>query len=190
MAKKNSCRLFVDWLFTYNNEVNYIQKYYFDDKKLGEPLNINMNRLNKGPARTDTNAIQDLASHDISILEYWFRQPASSVNWISYKRNKQSLKDDSCVGILKFNKTTVQINCSWEHNIKDRTCILGFENGIVQWDDIKKEIIDEEKITLIQSSPVKNAIQAFMSDSYYEYHVIESTLSIERTLDATCFNIR
>lgn len=184
--------LFVDWLFTFNDQVNYIKQNFFVNLSLGQPLNINMNRLNKGPERYDTNAMHDLASHDVSILQHWFEKPPDKADWISYRRNKQSIQDDSCIGILKFGDATVQINCSWEHNLKDRLCILSFKEGIVVWNDINQEIKvnSKEEPCISQHSPIHNSISAFMSGSIQQNIITENTLAIEETLNATRLSIR
>ena len=71
-AEKNSCKIFVDWIFTFNPAVNKIKEL---TSVLGKPKSIIANRLNYGPARHDVNARWDLASHDVSSVLYSRRDP-------------------------------------------------------------------------------------------------------------------
>src|SRR5207302_5877997 len=46
-------------------------KAYLDADTLGRVLYISMVRTNLGPIRIDVSAAWDLASHDVSIANYW-----------------------------------------------------------------------------------------------------------------------
>ena len=99
----------VDWTFLYKSGVEYLENHIIDN---GPPKNIIMNRLNYGPIRYDVDARLDLASHDISILHKILKQKLVSSEWINFRRNKNSQRNDSTVGILQFSETSVQVNAS------------------------------------------------------------------------------
>ena len=71
LAFKQDIILFVDWIFTFNSQIQTMKKDY-ESGKLGKIKSIHMNRLNLGPERFDVNARWDLASHDVSIIQYLF----------------------------------------------------------------------------------------------------------------------
>ena len=58
--------------------------------------------MNFGPVRTDVNARWDLASHDVSIAHYLLEEQPKEVSWIDFKRDSDSLQEDSVVGVLSF----------------------------------------------------------------------------------------
>lgn len=159
--------LFVDWIFTYNESVNFIKKLV-SEKRYGELKSISMNRLNYGPIRTDTDARYDLASHDLSILYYILNTFPDKLFWLNYKRNQNSVQNDSVIGLFKIKDIFAQINCSWSYRMKDRTCIFEFENGFVEWNDSNKilKLNNNENIFDEESTPLKNSIKDFLSKKF------------------------
>ena len=132
LARINSCNLFVDWVFTYNNQVNLIKQLIHSDiATYGSLKSVSMNRQNFGPVRDDVTAKYDLASHDISIVIHLLNKTPDRVNWIGYKRNKYSNTNDSCHGLMQFKDVTVQVNASWHYGKKDRLCIFEFERDFL-----------------------------------------------------------
>lgn len=140
IARENSSKLFVDWIFTFNEQLQFIKNCISTDQ-FGNLYSVTLNRLNFGPARSDVNARIDLASHDLSIL-FWLFEDAElkSVNWLDYKNNDDSETDDSTIGVLKFSKFAAIINASWHYPTKNRDCIFAFEKGILEWDDTTKKV--------------------------------------------------
>lgn len=162
IADLNGGVLFVDWLFTFNPAVNKIKNII---SRWGNPKNIIMNRLNFGPIREDVNARWDLASHDVSICCHILEQQPSDIKWIDFKRNKLSKQEDSCVGIIKFPETTVQINASWEYGTKNRMCIFEFKNKFLYWDDTINSLMSgSDMLEVCNSSPLHLCIQDFVKD--------------------------
>ncbi len=175
-AEKNYCKIFVDWIFTFNPAVNKIKEL---TSVLGKPKNIIANRLNYGPARHDVNARWDLASHDVSIACYILDEAPIKSQWLDFKRNTESLQDDSAVGILQFEETNVQINVSWHYGMKDRVYIIEFENKFVRWDDsVSLMLCGNDIVPLEEGSPLHNAINCFLNGDYDQerltYDITES----------------
>lgn len=166
ISKKHKKKLFVDWIFTFNDHVNFI-KNICDSKQHGKLLSVTMNRLNMGPERKDVNAKYDLSSHDVSIMTHILEKMPSKTLWINYKRNKESIKSDSAIGLLDFSGTLVQINSSWYYGKKDRDCIFEFENAFLYWDDITQTLkVNDHTINIKFKSPLLNSIESFFSDSF------------------------
>jgi predicted dehydrogenase len=195
-AEKNSTNLFVDWVFTFNKEVNAINTLYKNDV-LGAPVNINMNRLNFGPERTDVSARFDLASHDISILSYLFNDDPVKIKWADYKRWMGSKMHDSCFGILEYENFNAQINVSWRHGLKDRTCSFDFEKDHIQWDDTQKKLelsnhtvynnlSTNMGIVLSYDSPVMNSLDNFLFNEKFDFEKQrELTLRVAKILEGS-----
>ena len=162
LTKNNNCLLFVDWIFTFNNQVNLI-KSLVKKQTYGKLKSISMSRQNLGPVRSDVTAKYDLASHDVSIVLYILDELPFRTNWIGYKRNKDSITNDSCHGLMQFHDITVQINASWHYGKKDRLCIFEFEKGFLTWEDnSNKFFINKENLFQEGSPPLLNSINAFM----------------------------
>ena len=173
LADKNNCNLFVDWIFTFNSEVNSIKRIY-DTGYLGKLKHACMTRQNFGPARYDVDARLDLASHDVSILLHIFGGTLKSANWKNYKRSKQSEQNDSTLGFLEFDSYTAVINASWEYTKKDRKCFFDFENGFIEWDDSRKDLMVESEYGIVLAkektrSPLHESILSFLKNKDFDY---------------------
>ena len=163
LAVANEAFLFVDWVFTFNNQVRLI-KALIKNETYGKLKSISMNRQNLGPVRNDVTAKYDLASHDVSIALYLLGEVPERTNWIGYKRNKESKINDSCHGLMQFEDITVQINASWHYGKKDRLCIFEFEKGFLTWEDnLGKLFINEEDLFEEGPTPLVNSVWAFLN---------------------------
>ena len=187
-ANANSSKLFVDWVFTFNDAVNHIKKLYHSGK-LGGLRNVAMNRLNSGPERKDVSAKWDLASHDVSILHYIANWSDNcdvlpiDVNWNCYRRNPASFVADTCVGSIRYDTFDAIIHSSWEYGRKDRKCIFEFDAGFLEWDDTKNSITlngKPETFTKL-GSPLENSIKTFVEGDFHKQ--IDLTLTVTETLE-------
>lgn len=183
LAEHKNVNLFVDWLFIFNEQVNYI-KQLVSTNELGRLKSISMKRLNKGPVRVDVNCFYDLASHDISILLHILGVDSSfkTIKTNHYRMNSLSQIPDSFFGIFNVNDVTCTIETSWEHPVKNRDCYFVFEKGTIYWNDINQEVlVDGSKIyPLTQQQPLKLSIDAFLSEKYNNKEI---TLKIAEILD-------
>ncbi|MFX0138440.1 MAG: Gfo/Idh/MocA family protein, partial [Candidatus Hodarchaeota archaeon] len=143
IAFKRNSILFIDWIFTFNSHIDTMKKDYASGK-LGKIRSIFMNRLNFGPERYDVNARWDLASHDVSIIQYLFSEVPTKIRWTDYKRNKNSIQQDSSLGLIEFNDFSASINVSWHYRKKVRECVFEFERYFVVWDDYKRVLEYED----------------------------------------------
>jgi UDP-N-acetylglucosamine 3-dehydrogenase len=176
IAFEHKVILFTDWIFTFNSHIETIKRDY-DNGKLGKIRSISMNRLNLGPERFDVNARWDLASHDISIIQYLFSEQPVNIRWTDYKRNKDAEQDDSSLGFIQFNDFIATINVSWNYRKKVRECVFEFENYFIVWDDYKRFLQYEDSSNVSfpiysgnlsypcgeYSPPLINAINSFFN---------------------------
>ena len=179
IARSNGAKLFVDWIFTFNDAVNYIKEQY-ETGEFGDIRSVSMNRLNSGPERKDVSAKWDLASHDVSILQYIFNQYPMSVRWMEKKRNTKSYQNDTCLGYLDYGFFDATLNASWAYSEKDRRCVFEFDAGVLVWDDTSG-IIKLDGVELDyphNSSPLENSIDTFVSGEYDQEYVTITTTEI------------
>ena len=185
---KNKSRLFVDWVFTFNDAVNFIKDSY-ESGDYGNIRNVSMNRLNSGPERKDVSAKWDLASHDVSILQYIFSGKPKSVEWNCFKRNRDSFRSDTCIGIIQYQNDVLDpsyapfdaiINSSWSYGRKNRECIFEFDAGFLHWDDSINTIrFEGQEIDFPKTkSPLENSIEVFKSGRYNQEDLTKRTTEI------------
>jgi len=181
IALKNKVILFTDWVFIFNNQIETMKKDY-DNGKLGKIRSIFMNRLNLGPERFDVNARWDLASHDVSIIQYIFSKEPKSISWTDYRRNWESQQEDSSLGLIEYEDFSATINVSWYYRKKVRECVFEFENYFIVWDDFKRFLQYEDASNVSfpiysgnlsypcseYQSPLKNSINSFFTFSEEE----------------------
>ena len=71
--KKNKIKLTFGYIYIYNNYIRYLKKIIIS-KQLGKIRYINFQRQNFGPIRNKVSAAYDLATHDLSILNYFLNK--------------------------------------------------------------------------------------------------------------------
>jgi predicted dehydrogenase len=87
---------------------------------LGEVHYVSMLRTNLGPVRQDTNAAWDLASHDISIANYWLDGVPESVTASGGSFLNEGI-EDVVFGTLRYpDGVLVHIHASWLNPRKSR----------------------------------------------------------------------
>ena len=189
LAKENNCDLFVDWIFTFNSQVDTIRKVN-NSKILGNLKHVFLSRQNYGPFRDDVDARYDLASHDLSILFDVFEQDTKKVVWNNYKRDNSQLQNDSALGFFEFESFTAIINASWAYSKKDRKCFFDFERGHVEWDDSTKSLVvtpDQDISKFLngeEQSPLHKSIQNFLKKKNFNFKKQEKlTLKIIEALN-------
>lgn len=182
---KNSSKLFVDWLFTFNPAVKKIKEII---QSKGAPKTIISNRLNYGPQRFDVDARLDLSSHDVSIMLYWLEVFPTTINWLDFKRNKSSVTNDSNIGVLLFNvgdsTTSVQINSSWEFGEKNRDVIIEFYDGeFLKWNDFSGLLtLNGSNISFENYSPLEKSISTFLENKFDQEKNKLLTININKIL--------
>jgi predicted dehydrogenase len=135
IAEKAKRVLMVGHVFVYNGAVRRV-KEYLNAGDLGQLYYISMVRTNLGPIRMDVNAAWDLASHDISIVNYWLdSEPvtASAVGgvWINPKI------EDAVFATLKYpSGVLVNLHASWLNPRKSRDITLVGERRMLTFDDM------------------------------------------------------
>lgn len=121
--------------FLFNSSVNYI-KDLVDKKDLGEIRYLYFNRTGLGPLRHDTNAMWDLAPHDISIVLHLLEQQPLSVTAFGEIYLQENLYDVVFVVIEFPNNVIVKIHVSWLDPCKIRTMTVVGEQKMVVFDDV------------------------------------------------------
>jgi predicted dehydrogenase len=137
--------------------------------KIGRILYFDSVRINLGLFQHDTNVIWDLATHDLSIMDYLIDDTPIAV---------------SCVGIAHFNefediayltvhfadKLIAQFHVNWLSPVKVRKTLLGGTKLMVVYDDMepseKIKVYDKGVDVLEEESVYKKLVQYRIGDVY------------------------
>ena len=135
LAKRKKVIIMLGYVYCYNNYISKI-KNIIKKNQLGKILYINFQRKNLGPIRNDFDSSYDLASHDLSILLYFFDK--LEINQI--KKNKYNIlkKNIADISSLNFNINNihVDINVSWLYPMKVRTITIIGSKKMLLFDEM------------------------------------------------------
>lgn len=119
LADERGLTLMVGHVFLFNPAFR-AAKAYIDRGDLGAIKYLSMERTNLGPVRTDVNAAWDLASHDISIANYWLGTMPLSVSATGGSWLNQGVQDVVFATMTYPNEILVHIAASWLNPRKRR----------------------------------------------------------------------
>jgi predicted dehydrogenase len=134
-AERQGVVLMVGHVFLYNAGVERVKRY-LDDRALGRVYYISMVRTNLGPIRVDVNAAWDLASHDISIANYWLDSPPESVSAVGGTWVNSGLEDAVFATLRYPENVLVNLHVSWLNPRKARDITIVGEHKMITLDDL------------------------------------------------------
>jgi predicted dehydrogenase len=139
--------------FVYNSAVRYVKKL-IDSGELGDVRYIYSQRLNLGRIRSDIDALWNFAPHDISIIQYWLRDPEPiSVGRQGMAYMQDGIDDVVFLSLEYPSKVIANIHVSWLDPQKVRKMIIVGSRKMVVYDDIA-----ENKIAIYDKGIDRRAI--------------------------------
>ena len=130
--KKN--KVSFGYIYIYNNYIRYIKKI-IKSKELGKIRYINFQRQNFGPIRNKVSAAYDLATHDISILNFLLKKKISLKRSINHDILGKKNFDISYLN-LKSGEVKIDINVSWLNPEKIRKIIIIGNKKMLLFDEM------------------------------------------------------
>lgn len=127
--------LMVGHVFLYNNAIRYV-KECIDSGELGNIMFIHGQRTNLGPVRRDANALWDLASHDVSIFNYWLGRMPESVSAVGSALLDPDIEDVVSATFCYEGGVKCNILASWLHPCKTRLITVVGDKRMLVWDDM------------------------------------------------------
>lgn len=127
--------LAVGHVFLFNGGIRKVREY-IDSGELGRIFYLHATRTNLGPVREDVNALWDLASHDLSIFDYWLGQTPETVSVCGQRYVSRDVDDVMTAsftypgGILAF------AYASWLNPRKVREITVVGEKKMAVWNDM------------------------------------------------------
>lgn len=134
-AEETGLVVMVGHVFLFNNGVRKLRETVVSGG-LGRILYCDAARTNLGPVRGDVNALYDLGTHDITILNYLTGTLPVEVSALG-RCISQTNVEDVCFATLRYADGTLgHIHVSWMNPRKVRTLTVIGERRMAHWDDI------------------------------------------------------
>ena len=138
ISKKKSLKLMVGHTFEYSPAVEKI-KETIDKGILGDIYFVSMTRINLGIHRKDVSVIQDLATHDLSILFRLISEMPDRISVIANSSIKKGLKDVAFINLKYKTGAIVNISVSWLSPKKMREIVIVGSKKMLVYDDTKSD---------------------------------------------------
>ena len=135
LAHKHDVRLMVDHTFVYNGAVRRIRSL-IDSGDLGELLYLDSVRVNLGLLQQDSNVIWDLATHDLSIMDYLIDARPVAVSADGTAAAGFDHENVAYVTVHFDNGFLAHFHVNWLAPVKMRRMLLGGSQRMVVYDDI------------------------------------------------------
>jgi len=135
LAEKAGRILMVGHLFLFNAGVRKV-KQYLESGALGRVYYVSMVRTNLGPIRMDVNAAWDLASHDVSIANYWLDAEPAAVSAVGGSWINGGIEDAVFATLRYPNQVLVNLHVSWLNPRKSRDITVVGERKMITLDDM------------------------------------------------------
>jgi predicted dehydrogenase len=135
LADAQGLVLMVGQVFLFNPAVR-AAKDYMDRSDLGAIKYISMTRTNLGPVRLDVNAAWDLASHDLSIANYWLGTTALSVSASAGSWLNPGIQDVIFATLRYPGEVMVNVEASWLNPRKRRLISVIGDERMLTVDDM------------------------------------------------------
>lgn len=135
IAKKHDRILMVGHVFVYHGAIRKIHEW-IGAGTVGRVYYVSMVRTNLGPIRMDVNAAWDLASHDVSIVNYWLGAQPITVSATGHAWINPGLCDAVFATLRYPNDVLVNIHASWLNPRKARDITVVGEKSMLTFDDM------------------------------------------------------
>jgi predicted dehydrogenase len=127
--------LMVGHVFVYNRAVQRVRQL-IEAGTLGLVQYISMTRTNLGPIRLDVNAAWDLASHDISIANYWLGAEPLTASAIGGSWINPGIEDAVFATLRYPDGILVNVHVSWLNPRKARDITIAGDKKMLTFDDM------------------------------------------------------
>ena len=137
LAERSGLKLMCDHTFCYTSAVQKIREVVRRGD-LGELLYFDSIRINLGQFQDDCNVVWDLATHDLSIIDFVVdRKPVSvSVHGVSHAGDGRA---SMAYLSLNFDDSFIaHVHVNWLSPVKIRMTMIGGREKMLVWDDMEQ----------------------------------------------------
>lgn len=135
LADKVNRILMVGHVFLYNAGILRL-KEEITSGRMGKLRYLYATRTNLGPVRTDVGAVADLATHDISILNFILEQAPEVVGATGGRYLQEKFEDVAFINLRYPSGVLANIHVSWLDPVKTRRIVAVGSEKMVVWDDL------------------------------------------------------
>jgi predicted dehydrogenase len=180
--------LLVGHVFLYNVGVEAVKRH-LEEGELGRPYYISMVRTNLGPIRNDVNASWDLASHDISMANYWLDARPLSASATGGAWINPGVVDAVFATLEYPADVLVNLEVSWLNPRKVRDVTVVAEHKMLTLDDTN----DQEPIRVYDKGVVDDRVRDEVIDTHgafrsmvHEGEIVIPRVSLGEPLRSEC----
>lgn len=184
LANKKKKILMVDHTFVYHPAVQKMKQLVLK-KELGELFYFDSVRTNLGLFQNDTNVLWDLATHDLSIMDYLLDQNPTEIIAIGASHIRKDIENVVYVTVRYPGSLLGHIHVNWLAPVKLRMTLLSGYKKMIAYNDLEPI----EKIKIYDRSIRYKQNQENITWSKYRYRVgnIESPhIGDEEALHVLC----
>src|SRR4030088_1711381 len=135
LAAAKNLKIMVDHTFLFTGAVNTIRQL-LEDGALGKMYYYDSTRVNLGLVQDDVNVIWDLASHDLSIIDYLVKEAPEAVS-ATGQAHLNGFEDMAFITVCFPSKIVAHINVNWLSPVKVRTTVIGGDKKMLVWNDLE-----------------------------------------------------
>ena len=182
LSEKYGKILMVGHIYCFNPAVQYI-KQLIRNNELGTIYYGLGLRLGLGPIRSDADCVWDLATHDISMLDYIFgRIPRYvSAHALAFIQKERKIYDYASIQLI-YDDFRFSVSASWYAPEKIRTWYLIGSNKMLKFDDLNKSnplTIYSESVTVSNNNSMQHRYIPKEGDITLPYISQEEPLLLE-----------
>lgn len=137
LAQKSGLVAIVDHTFLFTNAVRMIKKY-IDHDDFGDLLYFDSVRINLGLFQHDVNVLWDLATHDLSIMNYLIGSSPKTVS-ATGSTHYNKMVDVAFLTLDYGSNLLAHAHVNWLSPVKVRKTILGGSKQMLVWNDLERE---------------------------------------------------
>lgn len=130
--------LMVGHIFLYNPAVRRVHDMIHEGQ-LGDVRYVFCRRLNLGIVRRDVDVLWDLASHDVSILDYWIDRPVERVSAFGHSFLQPGIADLAFAHLTFAGNITGHIQVTWLDPAKVRQATVVGSRKMLVYDDVSAD---------------------------------------------------
>ncbi|MCG3175118.1 MAG: Inositol 2-dehydrogenase/D-chiro-inositol 3-dehydrogenase [Candidatus Omnitrophica bacterium] len=135
LARSKGRVLMVGHVFLFNPGILKL-KELIDQRAAGQVYYLHAERTNLGPVRNDTNAVYDLASHDLSIFNYLLGGRPRVISAHGRCFLQKGIEDVAFVSLEYPGGVLAHIHVSWLDPKKIRQITVVGQDKMITWDDL------------------------------------------------------
>jgi predicted dehydrogenase len=166
LAERTGRLLLVGHVFLFNNGIRAMARL-IQGRELGAVLTLSCVRTNLGPIRTDVNALWDLASHDLAILDYWMGAGPVSVTARGQSYLNPGVEDVVLASFTYPGSVLASVHASWLNPRKVREITVVGETKMAVWNDM-----DLNEPVRVYHKSVDREPRPLYSDSFGSFRML------------------